>query len=638
MSEQLYHTLIADGSLSTPAADNHSTLQRQITAEVDKYLQEAAERCERDDNYYDGWHVTTNTSSPEQEANFLDEDDDAGTDEKAENAIELESDGQDTGTYYGSSTEHNFQPQDELETIPEEDEPQTEEKQDIADQDTVIFTPDESEEEAFNTAIDDTSEDPTIVMGKSVTTTFVSDDVHIPTEKVGCLQVTSLLQEFLNHFPPESKEKAFEQIYQVLDAYLIDNPQQHQYCMSPDSEYISLITYATKIEIDLCNFLEIWAVLSILLDTKSNDLQYVKTLQQVVNDCHEKHHMEVMGRLEQQTAEILNVMYDSVTNQDFDRVSDDVDSISGAVDNDSDKIDTDYIQKPYDNDNVTGQMRSERNMTNELKDVGTNDMVPYVRNDNEMTKVQWSIETNDVDNDFIREYDKMRKSMEDRQINDFYEAQKHIQSAMMGDTPVKTVQNRQYIDNVSNYDSEHYRITKSVCHKLDLGPNSLPGEQQHTTVESAAALKRQDKIEGKFKAHIQSDNGQYRNETYKRAENMIPQLDGTFNVSDSSDADLHDYLDLASLNIISHRTRGQKQRHEENEIIQTNRYSAHIEYIKPNTKVKKQRQKVLDDEDIDMAKIVKDDKPRYDRQKALETKRQLQEKEAKRLALTKAKR
>ena len=68
-----------------------------------------------------------------------------------------------------------------------------------------------------------------------------------------------------------------------------------------------------------------------------------------------------------------------------------------------------------------------------------------------------------------------------------------------------------------------------------------------------------------------------------------------------------------------------------------NRHSAHIEYIKPNTKVKTQRQKVPDDEDIDMAKIVKDDKPRHDRQRAPETKRQLQEKEAKRLVLAKAK-
>ena len=247
----------------------------------------------------------------------------------------------------------------------------------------------------------------------------------------------------------------------------MDNPQQHQYCMSPDSEYISLIMYITKLEIDLCNFLAIWAVLSILLDTKSNELQYVKTLQQVVNNYYKKHPMEVMRRLKQQTSEILDVMYDSVTNQNFDRVSDDVDSISGVVDYDSDKIDTDYIQMPYhndndnDNDNATGQMKSEQNMTNEFEDVGTNDTVPYERNDNEMTKVKWSMETNDVDNDFIiREYDKMCKSMEDRQINDFYEARRHIQSAMMGDTPVKTVQNRQCIDNMSDYDSEHHRISK----------------------------------------------------------------------------------------------------------------------------------------------------------------------------------
>ena len=93
------------------------------------------------------------------------------------------------------------------------------------------------------------------------------------------------------------------------------------------------------------------------------------------------------------------------------------------------------------------------------------------------------IETNDIDNDFLREYDNMHKSMEDRQINDFNEARRHIQSAMMSDTPVKTVQNRQCIDNMSDYDSEHHRITKSVCHRLDLGPISLQGAQKHTTVE-----------------------------------------------------------------------------------------------------------------------------------------------------------
>ena len=334
----------------------------------------------------------------------------------------------------------------------------------------------------------------------------------------------------------------------MLDAYLIDNPQQHQYCISPDSKYISLITYATKLKINLCNFLAIWAILSIFLDTKSNELQYVKNLQQVVNDYYEKHPMEVMRRLEKQMSNILDIMYDSVTNQNFDRVSDDTDRVSGVVDNDSDEIDTDNIQMPYDT--ATGEMKYELNMTSELKDIDMNDMVPYETDNNMTTKVKWSTEMNDIDNRFLRDYENMCKSMEDRQINDFYEARRHIQSTMMGDTPVKTVQNRQCIDNVSDYDSEHHRISKSVHHRLDLGPIRLLGAQQHTTVESAAALKIQDTIEGKFKAHMHSNNGQYRNEMYKRAENMIPQLNGTFNASDSSDTDLHGYLDLAGTNIL----------------------------------------------------------------------------------------
>ena len=165
---------------------------------------------------------------------------------------------------------------------------------------------------------------------------------------------------------------------------------------------------------------------TILLDTKSNELQYVKTLQQVVNDYYKKCPMEVMRRLEQQTSDILNVMYDSVTNHNFDRVSDDIDRVSGAVDNDFDKTDTDNIQMPYDNhndnDTATNEMKYEQNMTNELKDVGMNDMVPYVRDDNMAIKVKWSTEMNDIDDRFLRDYENLRKSMEDRQINDFYEA------------------------------------------------------------------------------------------------------------------------------------------------------------------------------------------------------------------------
>ena len=83
-----------------------------------------------------------------------------------------------------------------METIPEEsdEEPSMTVQDDIDKVDTIPYALEESDDEQFNTAIDDTSEDPMIVMGKPVTTAFVSVNVRIPTEKVGCLQVTSQLK------------------------------------------------------------------------------------------------------------------------------------------------------------------------------------------------------------------------------------------------------------------------------------------------------------------------------------------------------------------------------------------------------------------------------------------------------------
>ena len=208
MSDRLYPTLIADGSLTMHVPDNHSTLQTQLTSEVDKYLQEAAERHEREVNYFDGQHMATNTTSQQQKANLVEHDE-----EKIPELID-----QDTSMNGEINTEHYIQYHDELETIPEENDenPPMTAQEDVNEVDTIVYTREESDDEPFNMAIDDTSKDPTIVMGKPVTTAFVSADVCIPTEKAGCLQVTSQLKEFLKHYPPESKEKAFEQIYKIL--------------------------------------------------------------------------------------------------------------------------------------------------------------------------------------------------------------------------------------------------------------------------------------------------------------------------------------------------------------------------------------------------------------------------------------
>ena len=156
MSECLHPTLTADGSLSTPASDDCSTLHKQITSELDKYLQEATEKREAEDNYFDGCHMSTNTSHLKQEANYL-EDEDYISINNASNPTIPESHEQDTGLHHISSSNHQTQLQDELAMILEEEE--VEEQPDPADQDTLVFSSEESEEEPFNTAADTTSDD-----------------------------------------------------------------------------------------------------------------------------------------------------------------------------------------------------------------------------------------------------------------------------------------------------------------------------------------------------------------------------------------------------------------------------------------------------------------------------------------------
>ena len=611
-----------------------------------------------DVHYFDGQHMAMNTINHQQIVNSAE----LGKDDIPELVDN------DTGEIKssGKNMEQYIQYNEELEMIPEESDKDllVTAQGDGDEGDTIPYVQGDSEDEQFNTAIDDTFDDPMIVMGKPLTTAFVSVNVCIPTEKVGCLQVTNQLREFLIHFPPESKEKAFKQIYeilQVLNTYLIDNPQQHIHCMSPDNEYVSLIMYAITIKIDLCNFPAIWAVLSILLDTQSNTLQHVKSFQQVVNNYYDKCPTDVMSGLEQQASNIMKAMYDSVNNDHFDSISGDIDRGSGVVDsnydaNDYDKdehvmpydkdehvmpydkdehvmpydkdehvmpydkdehvmpydkdehvmpYDKEEHEMPHDSDNeympddndddqmptkydndyetVTDKMKHDENMKSyEQIDVGKKDMVIYNRANCIPTKEKRPMETKDIDEDFMREYDKMYKSMEYKQAHDYYEAQRHIQSAMEGDTPIKTSQNRHCIDNVRDYNRERDRILNSVCHTLDLGPNMLLGAQQYTTVESAAALSIQEKFKGKYDENICNTIGQYRNELYKRAENMVPQLDGTYNVSDDSDSDSHSYLDLASSNIITHRMRGQKQRYETDIRAHTSKRLALKESTKPN--------------------------------------------------------
>ena len=150
-----------------------------------------------DVNYFDAQHVAMNTINHQQIVDSAE----LGKDDIPELLDN------DTGEKTEENIEQYIRYKDKLEMIPEESDEDllVTIQGDGDDVDTIPYIQGDSEEEEFNTAIDDTSNDPMIVMGKPLTTAFVSANVHIPTEEVGCLQVTNQLREFLIHFPPSTK-------------------------------------------------------------------------------------------------------------------------------------------------------------------------------------------------------------------------------------------------------------------------------------------------------------------------------------------------------------------------------------------------------------------------------------------------
>ena len=55
---------------------------------------------------------------------------------------------------------------------------------------------------------------------------------------------------------------------------------------------------------------------------------------------------------------------------------------------------------------------------------------------------------------------------------------KQIKDELYKDTPVKTEDNKLYIENIDAYNRYRALITQSLSDRLGLGQNSLPGAQQ----------------------------------------------------------------------------------------------------------------------------------------------------------------
>ena len=279
----------------------------------------------------------------------------------------------------------------------------------------------------------------TIQMGKPGIESFTTDDITIPNGKVGCIFVTICLQKYLEEYPPSSGKQAFLDIYHMLsllDRYLYDNPRQHIYCMSPNNKYVTLLNYAIHLHIDIITFPTVWAVLSILLDTPDNKLEYVKFLQEEYKRYYKHRTREYMEKLEKTSMAIQTRMYDSVAH-DFDRVSD-------YCDNGSTPLQGKQDEQP---EAVNG---AENAIEHDAIDILT-EYPP------------WSTETYDLCDSDKAIYDRNRKE---------------IQSELFKDTPVKTEDNKPYIDNIDAYNRDRAQITQSLSDRLGLGQKCLLGAQQ----------------------------------------------------------------------------------------------------------------------------------------------------------------
>ena len=195
----------------------------------------------------------------------------------------------------------------------------------------------------------------------------------------------------------------------LLDKYPYDNPKQHTHCMSSDNEYVTLLKYAIHLNIDLSTFPTLWAVLSILLDTQDGNLEYVKLLQEEYNTYCADKSRKYMVNLETKSVQIQNCMHDNGT-PDFDRVSDlnhnGSTPLQGQQDDQPEAVNT-----------------AENAIDNDIVDIMT--LYP-----------PWSTDTNDrYDNNQVA-------SNRNRQ---------EIQDELYKNTPVKTENNKPYIDNIDAY-------------------------------------------------------------------------------------------------------------------------------------------------------------------------------------------
>ena len=110
-----------------------------------------------------------------------------------------------------------------------------------------------SQDNNYQTTIDEDEQDDTIQFANLVTQPFLSRSVRVPIIEVSCLSFTQIMQDYLRAYPPPSHADAYLQIQQMaqwLDVYLRKYPAQYINCMTSDSEFVSFLNHIIQLALN----------------------------------------------------------------------------------------------------------------------------------------------------------------------------------------------------------------------------------------------------------------------------------------------------------------------------------------------------------------------------------------------------
>ena len=266
------------------------------------------------------------------------------------------------------------------------------------------------QDDNYHTAIGDDLDD-TVQFGNPVTQPFLSRSVRVPTTEVGCLSFTQMFQDYSQEYPSPSQADAFLQIQEMvqkLDVYLNRYPVQYINYITSDSKFVAFVNHAIQFALYLTAYPNIWAVLSILLETQDVNTSYVQVMHDYYNECYNTKTQEYMTGLEQAAERSKNNMCNNTP--------------EGVSANIRQQVCNPQMQSTdqYDVD--------AENHTQVLYHAHFNDVLTHYPT--------WSTDTNDMENTNKVQY---RENRQD------------ILNAWQTDTPVKTPDNKQVLDNIEAY-------------------------------------------------------------------------------------------------------------------------------------------------------------------------------------------